>query len=96
MRLRGHVHVRWRMHAYEHVQASVSTRGRPVCVDDAPACVCGCTADPAVTQEPIFVRAVGISFPGPPDPLESDLLVFIVQTTVDLDGARPSIYKRLT
>lgn len=51
---------------------------------------------PAMTQEPIFVRAVGISFPGPPDPLESDLLVFIVQTTVDLDGARPSIYKRLT
>lgn len=63
---------------------------------DAPACVCGCTTDPAMTQEPIFVRVVGISFPGPPDPLESDLLVFIVQTTVDLDGARPSIYKRLT
>jgi len=75
--------------------ASVSVSGR-LCVHDAPACVCGCTTDPAMTQEPIFVRAVGISFRGPPDPLESNLLVFIVQTTVDLDETRSSIYKRLT
>lgn len=58
-------------------------------------CVCVCGERPAMTQEPIFVRAVGISFPRT-DPLESDDLVFIVQTAAARDGARPSIYKRLT